>query len=111
MGQAPSTVETWDGSGARWFKIYQILPTIGSDGHYVWPTDSESPVLNTLRDLEVDLRSIGKNIFKFNLPKSIPNGEYLLRIGACSIPAFLLRPDPDTEHVGLHGAYTPGTHR
>ena len=34
LGRVPSgqTAQTWDGSGANWFKIYQDYPTVTSSG-------------------------------------------------------------------------------
>ncbi|KAL3421737.1 fungal cellulose binding domain-containing protein [Phlyctema vagabunda] len=50
---------TWDGSGAVWFKIYQIGPQFGGSA-LVWPTDSATSI-------------------NFTIPKNLPNGQYLVR--------------------------------
>ncbi|KAF3914121.1 Endoglucanase-7 [Arthrobotrys entomopaga] len=61
LGQAPSSVtdlNSWDGSGANWFKIYQRPLTYTSNGPN-WE------MLNSVT---------------FKLPTKIPSGLYLLRI-------------------------------
>ncbi|EPS35228.1 hypothetical protein H072_11543 [Dactylellina haptotyla CBS 200.50] len=61
LGQAPSSItnlNTWDGSGANWFKIHQRQITFGSNGPN-WE------MLNSLT---------------FKLPTRIPSGLYLLRV-------------------------------
>ena len=48
LGQVPSgqTAASWDGSGANWFKIYQVNGVV-SGGQLTWPnTDSESSTSN-----------------------------------------------------------------
>ncbi|KDQ20796.1 glycoside hydrolase family 61 protein [Botryobasidium botryosum FD-172 SS1] len=60
LGKAPSTAASWDGSGANWFKIYEVGATI-SPGAIAFPAD-------------------GKTSFTFKLPSSVPAGQYLLRI-------------------------------
>ncbi|TFK73521.1 hypothetical protein BDN72DRAFT_886824 [Pluteus cervinus] len=68
MARAPGDVAGWDGSGSVWFKVYQISATI-SGGAINWPANN--------------LASI-----PFTLPKSLPSGQYLVRI----------------EHIALHSA-------
>ncbi|KAG8722339.1 hypothetical protein FRC08_003782 [Ceratobasidium sp. 394] len=58
LGKAPGSVSTWDGSGANWFKIYELGATF-----------------NPFKFL-----SEGQSTFTFKIPSSIPAGEYLLRI-------------------------------
>ncbi|QRW21298.1 glycoside hydrolase family 61 protein [Rhizoctonia solani] len=62
LGKVPSgqTAATWDGSGANWFKIYQVGADF-STGALKWPSDN---VQN----------------FKFKIPASTPAGQYLLRV-------------------------------
>ncbi|KAH7097341.1 glycosyl hydrolase family 61-domain-containing protein [Auriculariales sp. MPI-PUGE-AT-0066] len=72
MAKAPSTVDSWDGSGTVWFKIYEIAPSFAS-GAIAWPTDNLTQVT-------------------FPIPKSLPNGQYLLRV----------------EHIALHAASSVG---
>ncbi|CAE6408531.1 unnamed protein product [Rhizoctonia solani] len=62
LGKVPSgqTAATWDGSGANWFKIYQIGADF-STGALKWPSDNVQT-------------------FKFKIPASTPAGQYLLRI-------------------------------
>ncbi|KAK3939981.1 putative endo-beta-1,4-glucanase D [Diplogelasinospora grovesii] len=62
MSKAPSTAASYDGSGA-WFKIYDWGPTF-SGGQATWPL---------------------RQTYTFNIPKCIPNGEYLLRIQSLAI--------------------------
>ncbi|KAG8706475.1 hypothetical protein FRC12_002036 [Ceratobasidium sp. 428] len=69
LGKAPSTAASWDGSGANWFKIYEM----GAN-------------FNPFK-----FKAEGLSTFTFPLPKSIPNGEYLVRI----------------EQIGLHVAGAP----
>ncbi|KAM7186257.1 putative endo-beta-1,4-glucanase D [Naviculisporaceae sp. PSN 640] len=62
MSKAPGSVQDYDGSG-NWFKIYDWGPTF-SGGNPSWPLRSE---------------------YTYNIPKCIPNGEYLLRIQSLAI--------------------------
>ena len=41
LGKVPAgyTAATWDGSGANWFKIYQVGASFSS-GSLAWPSDS-----------------------------------------------------------------------
>ncbi|KAF1841781.1 lytic polysaccharide monooxygenase [Cucurbitaria berberidis CBS 394.84] len=65
---AGKTADTWDGSGNVWFKIYSQGATFSS-GKMTW-------------------QSSGKQQVTVPLPKSLPSGEYLLRV----------------EHIALHSA-------
>jgi len=58
MGQAPTTAASWDGSGANWFKVYELGATY-------------TPFTFT---------SLGKSQFGFNISSEIPSGEYLVRV-------------------------------
>ncbi|KDQ13328.1 glycoside hydrolase family 61 protein [Botryobasidium botryosum FD-172 SS1] len=60
LGKAPSTAASWDGSGANWFKIYELGATITSSA--------------------ITFPASDKSSFTFKLPSSIPAGQYLLRI-------------------------------
>ncbi|KAL2068597.1 hypothetical protein VTL71DRAFT_14934 [Oculimacula yallundae] len=68
---AGSSADTWDGSGSVWFKVFNDGPVFGNS--ITWPTE-------------------GKPSASFTLPKSLPNGEYLVR----------------AEHIALHSAATIG---
>ena len=70
MAKVPSgkTAATWDGSGTVWFKIY-AEKAIVNNGALTWA-------------------SMNQGSFSVTIPKSVPTGEYLLRI----------------EHIALHGA-------
>jgi hypothetical protein len=70
MAKVPSgkTAANWDGSGNVWFKI------------------SEEPAIVT--SSSISWASAGKKQVSVTLPKSLPSGEYLLRV----------------EHVALHTA-------
>ncbi|CAE6433032.1 Cellulose-growth-specific protein [Rhizoctonia solani AG-1 IB] len=58
MGKAPATAAAWDGSGANWFKIYEL----GAD-------------FNPFK-----FKAMDQSTFTFKIPSSIPAGQYLLRI-------------------------------
>ncbi|QRV72243.1 glycoside hydrolase family 61 protein [Ceratobasidium sp. AG-Ba] len=59
LGKAPGTAAAWDGSGANWFKIYELGATFTPSFAF----------------LDYNLST-----FTFKIPTSIPAGEYLLRI-------------------------------
>ncbi|KDR80004.1 hypothetical protein GALMADRAFT_153724 [Galerina marginata CBS 339.88] len=61
MAKAPGNVSTWDGSGAVWFKVFQI-PAVTNGG-----TSITFP---------------GSNIqtVSFTVPKNVPTGQYLVRV-------------------------------
>lgn len=63
---------TADGS-TGWFKIYQVSAVTNGGTSITWPTDNATQ-------------------FTFSLPKSIPSGQYLMRI----------------EHIALHSASSTG---
>jgi hypothetical protein len=67
LAKAPGDVTQWNAQGGAWFKIWQQGPTGASSSGLTWNNGSK---------------------FTFNLPRAIPNGDYLLRF----------------EHIGLHGA-------
>ncbi|CUA68998.1 hypothetical protein RSOLAG22IIIB_08250 [Rhizoctonia solani] len=69
MGKAPTTAAAWDGSGANWFKIYEM----GADF------------------TPFKFQSMDKSTFTFTIPKTIPSGDYLIRV----------------EQLGLHVAGSP----
>ncbi|KZW04279.1 fungal cellulose binding domain-containing protein [Exidia glandulosa HHB12029] len=72
MAKAPSQAAGWDGSGAVWFKIFEMPPTISASG-MTWP-------------------SSGLTQINFPIPKSLPSGQYLIRV----------------EHIALHTAGSAG---
>lgn len=61
LGQVPEgeTAATWDGSGANWFKIYELGADIG-DGTFTFPTDIDT--------------------YETTIPSTVPAGDYLLRM-------------------------------
>ena len=63
MSKAPTTAAAYDGSG-NWFKIKDIGPTFPSSCSATW-------------DLE--------QTYNFTIPKSTPNGDYLVRIQQLAI--------------------------
>ncbi|PGH23405.1 hypothetical protein AJ80_02515 [Polytolypa hystricis UAMH7299] len=73
MAKVPAgqSAATWDGSGQVWFKIFEEGPNIGSS--LTWPSD-------------------GKTAVSVQLPRSLPSGEYLIRV----------------EHIALHSAGSSG---
>jgi hypothetical protein len=74
MAKVPSgkTAATFDGSGAVWFKVYSQGATFSSG--------------------QMTFASSGKTQVTFPIPKSLPSGEYLLRV----------------EHIALHSAGSTG---
>lgn len=74
LAKVPSgqTAASFDGSGNVWFKIYSQGATFSS-GSMTWASD-------------------GKQQVTVPLPKSLPSGEYLLRV----------------EHIALHSAGSAG---
>ncbi|KAL5119494.1 hypothetical protein ACEQ8H_002559 [Pleosporales sp. CAS-2024a] len=74
MAKVPGgqTAATWDGAGSVWFKIYGEEGSI-ANGQISWP-------------------SLNKATLTANIPKSLPSGDYLLRI----------------EHIALHQASNTG---
>ncbi|XP_006463428.1 hypothetical protein AGABI2DRAFT_137828 [Agaricus bisporus var. bisporus H97] len=73
MAKAPGNVSQWDGSGKVWFKVHEI--PVATDGG------------NTITFPATNIQS-----FTFNLPSSLPSGQYLIR----------------AEQVGLHSASSFG---
>ncbi|KAJ8697852.1 hypothetical protein PTI98_004624 [Pleurotus ostreatus] len=71
MAKAPNSVEAsnWDGAGSVWFKVYELNPVTDGGSSITYPAD-------------------GLTQFTFNLPSSLPSGQYLVRV----------------EHIALHGA-------
>jgi hypothetical protein len=74
MARVPSgkTAATFDGSGAVWFKVYSQGATFSGG--------------------QMTFASNGKAQVSIPIPKSLPSGEYLLRV----------------EHIGLHSAGSSG---
>ncbi|KAJ3557993.1 hypothetical protein NP233_g11598 [Leucocoprinus birnbaumii] len=60
MAKAPSNVSTWDGSGAVWFKVFEIPAVTDGGSTITFP---------------------GTNIqsFTFKIPSALPSGQYLIR--------------------------------
>jgi hypothetical protein len=74
MAKVPSgkTAATFDGAGAVWFKVYSQGATFSGG--------------------QMTFASNGKTSVSIPVPKSLPSGEYLLRV----------------EHIGLHSAGSSG---
>jgi hypothetical protein len=72
MARAPTNASSFDGSGAVWFKVFSQGATFSS-GQITWASNGKT---------EVDIK----------IPKSLPSGDYLLRV----------------EHIGLHSAGSTG---
>ncbi|KAG7286305.1 hypothetical protein NEMBOFW57_008613 [Staphylotrichum longicolle] len=104
MSKAPGSVNDYDGSG-DWFKIFDWGPTF-SGGQSSWPL---------------------RTTYQYNIPKCIPNGEYLLRIQSLaihnpgSVPQFYVscaqlnvtgggnsNPSPTVKIPGAFKATDPG---
>ncbi|KAF9051972.1 endoglucanase II [Panaeolus papilionaceus] len=73
MAKAPGSVSGWDGSGTVWFKVHEISAITNGGTSISWP-------------------ATGIETVSFMLPKSLPNGEYLVRI----------------EQIALHAAAAGG---
>ncbi|KAF9051864.1 glycoside hydrolase family 61 protein [Panaeolus papilionaceus] len=73
MAKAPGSVSGWDGSGTVWFKVHEISAITNGGTTILWP-------------------ATGIETISFTLPKSLPNGEYLVRI----------------EQIALHAAAAAG---
>ncbi|EAU80739.1 hypothetical protein CC1G_04849 [Coprinopsis cinerea okayama7 len=71
MARAPNGVDVanWDGSGQVWFKVHEITAVTDGGRSIRFPSE-------------------GMSTIEFNLPSSLPSGQYLVRI----------------ENVALHGA-------
>ncbi|KAH9478437.1 putative endo-beta-1,4-glucanase D [Psilocybe cubensis] len=61
MAKAPGNVSTFDGSGAVWFKVFQI-PAVTDGG----------------RTITFPAQNI--NAVNFQIPKNLPSGQYLVRV-------------------------------
>ncbi|KAF4151058.1 hypothetical protein CNMCM6936_004648 [Aspergillus lentulus] len=73
MAKAPGDPSNFDGAGEVWFKIHEWGADF-STGSINWP-------------------QLGLMSYSFQLPPSLPNGSYLLRI----------------EHIGVHNAANPNS--
>ncbi|TAQ87254.1 hypothetical protein B7494_g4408 [Chlorociboria aeruginascens] len=95
MAKVPAgeTASTYDGSGQTWFKILDIGPSFDASGTATWD------LLQT---------------YSYTIPKSLPNGDYLLRVQQLAIhnpwpagiPQFYLECAQITVTNG--GSGTPG---
>jgi len=96
LGMVPSgeTADTWDGSGANWFKFYEIGPdfSAGGGGSATWPEAIS---------------------YSATLPSALPDGDYLLRIEQLALhnpgaaPQFYLSCAQLTVTGGGSGTPTP----
>ncbi|KAH9478438.1 Endo-beta-1,4-glucanase D [Psilocybe cubensis] len=68
MAKAPGNVSTWDGSGAVWFKVYQISAVTDGGSTITFPAQN--------------LLSVS-----FTLPKNLPSGQYLVRMEQIALHA------------------------
>jgi len=66
MAKAPSNITTWDGSGAVWFKVYQISAVTDGGTTITFPAQNLPGV-------------------SFTIPKSLPSGQYLVRMEAIAL--------------------------
>ncbi|RDB28103.1 putative endo-beta-1,4-glucanase D [Hypsizygus marmoreus] len=66
MAKAPSNVSTWDGSGNVWFKVYQIPAVTNGGSSITFPAEGLTGVT-------------------FTIPRSLPNGQYLVRMEAIAL--------------------------
>lgn len=72
MSKAPGAVADYDGSG-QWFKIFDWGPSGSS-----WPLRGEFAVISASTDTYAN--GLPSDSYTSNIPKCIPDGEYLLRI-------------------------------
>jgi hypothetical protein len=90
MAKAPSSVNGWDGSGQVWFKIAEIGANI-SGGQITWPAQGEytsfNPSYRNVSDFsEIDTETrLGSASVSVKIPKSLPSGEYLLRVESIAL--------------------------
>ncbi|KAI0071147.1 family 61 glycoside hydrolase [Panus rudis PR-1116 ss-1] len=61
MAKAPGAASAFDGSGTVWFKVKEVTAVTDGGNSISWP-------------------SVGLTQVTFTLPKSIPNGDYLIRV-------------------------------
>ncbi|KZS88821.1 glycoside hydrolase family 61 protein [Sistotremastrum niveocremeum HHB9708] len=66
LAKAPSSVSGWAGDGAVWFKVYQISAVTNGGTSISWPAQNLAGV-------------------SFPLPKSLPTGQYLVRLEAIAL--------------------------
>ena len=95
MASANPDAASYDGSGQKWFKVYEIPPvtnggsSISFPGSGEWglgcPTLQDEPSMILMRRADIDT-------ITFTIPKSLPSGEYLIR----------------AEHIALHSASSFG---
>jgi hypothetical protein len=104
MAKAPSSVSGWAGDGNVWFKVWftPSLRDVTQQDHRFTRSELRSPMgpflglQTTRRPFRVSTfttkRPASSNLLPVPIPKSLPSGQYLLRI----------------EHIGLHGAASSG---
>lgn len=79
----PYANSTSAGTGQTWFKIFEIPPVM-QNGQLTFPSESTSSVCacgpisdpSTLLDVQS---------FTFTIPKSLPSGQYLIRVEHVSL--------------------------
>lgn len=82
MSKAPGSVSNYDGSG-DWFKIHDWGPTFNG-GQSSWPMRSGF-FLPCYSLLAMFNRLNLADSYQYNIPRCIPDGEYLLRIQSLAI--------------------------
>lgn len=97
MAKVPEgdTAASWDGSGAHWFKIYQDNVTVSASGQITWPSMGKIVFFlskPTTKQIDVLTTLLGVSVPSVELPASLPNGDYLIRV----------------EHIAVHVAYSEG---
>ncbi|RDB28102.1 putative endo-beta-1,4-glucanase D [Hypsizygus marmoreus] len=66
MAKAPGNVTSWDGSGAVWFKVYEISAVTDDGSSITFPSEGLPSVT-------------------FTIPKALPSGQYLVRTEAIAL--------------------------
>ncbi|CAI4218835.1 unnamed protein product [Parascedosporium putredinis] len=84
---AGQTVDTFDGAGDVWFKIYHEQPNFGAQ--LTWPSN-------------------GKSSFSVNIPSCIPAGDYLLRAEHIGLHGASTEPSAKVAFPGAYKASDPG---
>ncbi|PAV16697.1 glycoside hydrolase family 61 [Pyrrhoderma noxium] len=68
MAKAPSSVDSWAGDGAVWFKVYEISAVTDGGKSITFPAENLPGVT-------------------FTVPKSLPSGQYLVRMENIAVHA------------------------
>ena len=73
----PYANSTAAGTGQTWFKVFEMPPVV-QNGQLTFPSESKSILGRALVTTLIVLTDLSQ--FSFNLPKSLPSGQYLIRV-------------------------------